>query len=44
MPEDVKEENKIKLPNDAIFIHQAESCGGGIIYWENRKYHWIQQE
>ncbi len=44
MPEDVKEENKIKLSHDAIFIHQAESCGGGIIYWESGKYHWIQQE
>lgn len=42
--EDVKEEDKIKLPNDGIFIHADESCGGGIIYLKNGKYEWIQQE
>ena len=42
--EDVKEEDKIKLPNDGIFIHADESCGGGIIYLKNGKYDWIQQE
>ena len=30
--EEIKEEDKIKLPNDGIFIHAEESCGGGIIY------------
>ena len=40
----VKESDKIKLPNDGIFIHQAESCGGGVIYLKNGKYEWIQQE
>ena len=34
----------IKLPNDGIFIHAAESCGGGIIYLEKDEYKWIQQE
>jgi hypothetical protein len=34
----------IKLPNDGIFIHAAESCGGGIIYLEKGEYKWIQQE
>lgn len=42
--EEVKEEEKIKLPNDGIFIHAEESCGGGIIYIKNGKYEWIQQE
>lgn len=42
--EDVKEEDKIKLQNDGIFIHADESCGGGIIYLKNGKYEWIQQE
>ena len=42
--EEVKEEDKIKLPNDGIFIHAEESCGGGIIYLNNGKYNWIQQE
>jgi hypothetical protein len=32
------------LPHDGIFIHQAESCGGGIIYLDNGTYKWIQQE
>lgn len=42
--EDVKEADKIKLQNDGIFIHQAESCGGGILYLKNGKFEWIQQE
>ena len=40
----IKEIDKIKLPNDGIFLHEAESCGGGIIYLKNNKYEWIQQE
>lgn len=42
--DEVKESDKIKLSNDGIFIHQAESCGGGVIYLKNGKYEWIQQE
>jgi len=42
--EDVKESDKIKLSNDGIFIHQYESCGGGVIYLKNGKFEWIQQE
>lgn len=42
--EQIKEEDKIKLQNDGIFIHADESCGGGIIYLKNGKYEWIQQE
>lgn len=42
--EEIKEGDKIKLPNDGIFIHADESCGGGIIYLNNGKYHWVQQE
>ncbi len=42
--EEVNEEDKIKLQNDGIFIHAEESCGGGIIYLQNGKYEWIQQE
>lgn len=44
MEDEVKEDDKIKLKNDGIFIHADESCGGGVIYFENGKYHWIQQE
>ncbi|MBI3240238.1 MAG: hypothetical protein HYZ43_15560 [Flavobacteriia bacterium] len=29
---------------DGDFIHQAESCGGGVIYLKNGKFQWIQQE
>ena len=39
-----KEVDKIKLENDGICIHAEESCGGGIIYLNNGKYEWIQQE
>lgn len=42
--EEVKESDKIKLPNDGIFIHQEEACGGGIIYLKDGKFEWIQQE
>ncbi|MDH1604061.1 hypothetical protein [Empedobacter sp. GD03739] len=42
--DEVKDEDKIKLKNDGIFIHAEESCGGGVIYLENGKYNWIQQE
>ena len=42
--EEIIESAKIKLLNDGIFIHAEESCGGGIIYMENGKYQWIQQE
>ncbi|KFF10364.1 hypothetical protein IW15_20245 [Chryseobacterium soli] len=42
--ENVPESDKIKLPNDGIFIHQEEACGGGVIYWKNGKPEWIQQE
>ncbi|MDA6069662.1 hypothetical protein NJT12_08520 [Flavobacterium sp. AC] len=42
--EEIKDEDKIKLPNDGIFIHAEESCGGGIIYLKNNKYEWIQRE
>jgi hypothetical protein len=42
--EEVLESDKIKLPNDGIYIHAAESCGGGIIYLDKGKFEWIQQE
>ena len=40
----IPEEKKIKLISDAIFIHVAEACGGGFIYWKNDKYNWMQNE
>lgn len=42
--DEIKESDKIKLPNDGIFIHETEACGGGIIYLNNGKFEWIQQE
>jgi hypothetical protein len=42
--EEMKESDKINLLNDGIFIHQAESCGGGVIYLKDGKFEWIQQE
>lgn len=41
---EVKDEDKIKLKHDGIYIHEAESCGGGVIYFEDGKFKWIQQE
>lgn len=42
--EEIKEKDKVKLKNDAVFIHASESCGGGIIYFDNGEFKWIQQE
>ena len=45
LPEDkIAEHDKILLPNDGIFVHQDESCGGGIIYFDKSKFNWIQRE
>ncbi|AEA45573.1 hypothetical protein [Fluviicola taffensis] len=40
----IKDEDKVILQNDGIFIHQLESCGGGIIYRDGKYYKWVQQE
>ena len=42
--DEVKESDKIKLQNDGIFIHRAEACGGGVIYFNKGKFEWIIQE
>lgn len=42
--EEVANEDKITLPNDGIFIHAAEACGGGIIYFDKGRWYWVQQE
>jgi len=42
--DEVKESDKIKLQNDGIFIHQAEACGGAVIYFNKGKFEWIDQE
>lgn len=41
---EVREEDKVTLTGDGIFVHNAEACGGGIIYLQNGKYGWVQQE
>ncbi len=42
--EEIPNSLKIELPNDGIYIHASESCGGGIIYFDDESYQWIQQE
>ncbi|WP_140621635.1 hypothetical protein [Pontibacter mangrovi] len=37
-------ENAVPLKSDAIFIHVAEACGGGIIYKKDNGYGWINIE
>ncbi len=41
---DVPQNEIVTLPHDAIFVHAAESCGGGFVYWNNNKWNWLQQE
>ncbi|HSC53524.1 MAG TPA: hypothetical protein VLC98_07890 [Phnomibacter sp.] len=42
--EQVPENKKITLQTDAIFVHVDEAGGGGIIYYQNNKYVWVQQD
>jgi hypothetical protein len=37
----VPEEKKVYLTNDAMYVHQEGGCGGGYIYWEDGKFHWM---
>lgn len=34
----------VQLTSDAIFVHQAEACGGGVIYRKGKVYTWINIE
>ena len=40
----VPENKKFILKTDGIFMHVYEASGGGIIYFKNGKYHWVQQD
>jgi hypothetical protein len=42
--EQVPENKKITLKTDGIFVHIDEGGGGGIIYFKNGKYVWVQQD
>lgn len=36
--------NAVQLKGNGIFMHVDESEGGGIIYWNGRKYEWLHIE
>lgn len=40
----VRESQKILLHTDAIFVHENEGGGGGILYLEKGVYVWVQQD
>ena len=40
----VPDNKKITLMTDGIFVHIDEGGGGGIIYFKNGKYVWVQQD
>ena len=42
--EQVPDSKIVTLQTDGIFIHEDEGGGGGIIYFKNRKYVWVQQD
>ncbi len=42
--EDVPEHRKVRLSYNSLYMHYAESCGGGFIYWKNGRFNWLQQE
>ncbi len=41
---DVPENEKVYLKYNALFMHAAEACGGGFVYWKDDAFHWLQQE
>ena len=42
--EDVPESKKVRLSYHALYMHCAECCGGGFVYWKNGQFNWLQQE
>jgi hypothetical protein len=42
--EEVKDREKVFLDYNALFMHTLEACGGGFVYWNKGKFHWLQQE
>jgi hypothetical protein len=42
--DEVPDNKKIILQTDGIFIHEDEGGGGGIVYFKNGKYVWVQQD
>lgn len=41
---EVPENEKVILNYDALYLHAAESCGGGFVFWKDGKFNWLQQE
>lgn len=42
--EETPAEEILKLEYDALYLHAGESCGGGFVFWKDRKWQWRQQE
>ncbi|AXY73733.1 hypothetical protein D3H65_06970 [Paraflavitalea soli] len=40
----VPDNKKIRLEQDGIFVHEEEGGGGGILYFKQGKYVWVQQD
>ncbi len=40
----VPDSKKITLPTDGMLMHEDEGGGGGIIYFKNGRYVWVQQD
>ena len=40
----VPDNRKFNLKTDGIWVHVDEASGGGIIYYKNGKYTWVQQD
>ena len=36
--------NSAQLTGNGIYMHAEESCGGGILYWNNTHYEWLHVE
>ncbi len=41
---DVPENKKIILNYNSLYMHASESCGGGFVFWKDKKFNWLQQE
>lgn len=41
---DVPANEIVVLDYDALYMHEYDAGGGGFVFWQNNRWHWLQQE